>query len=40
MLIITIATKGKVEGNNTAIKNIKRTACGYRNAAPTNRLLS
>ena len=30
---ITGATTGKVEANNTAIKNIKRTARGYRNAA-------
>jgi transposase len=33
VLIITGATIGKVEANNTAIKNIKRTARGYRNAA-------
>ncbi|MGY2742884.1 transposase [Arthrobacter sp. UYCu723] len=33
MLIITGATTGKVEANNTSIKNIKRTARGYRNAA-------
>ncbi|UEL30061.1 transposase [Pseudarthrobacter sp. L1SW] len=33
VLIITGATTGKVEANNTAIKNIKRTARGYRNAA-------
>lgn len=33
VLIITGATPGKVEANNTAIKNIKRTARGYRNAA-------
>lgn len=31
VLIITGATTGKVEANNTAIKNIKRTARGYRN---------
>ncbi|MEE2521551.1 ISL3 family transposase [Pseudarthrobacter sp. J47] len=34
VLIITGATTGKVEANNTAIKNIKRTARGYRN--PSN----
>ncbi|MFF1251243.1 ISL3 family transposase [Pseudarthrobacter sp. NPDC058329] len=33
VLIITGATTGKVEANNTAIKNIKRTARVYRNAA-------
>ncbi|WP_157693488.1 transposase [Pseudarthrobacter equi] len=33
VLIITGAKTGKVEANNTAIKNIKRTARGYRNAA-------
>ncbi|MGC7153897.1 ISL3 family transposase [Paenarthrobacter ureafaciens] len=33
VLIISGATTGKVEANNTAIKNIKRTARGYRNAA-------
>ncbi|MEV7638270.1 ISL3 family transposase [Pseudarthrobacter enclensis] len=33
VLVITGATTGKVEANNTAIKNIKRTARGYRNAA-------
>jgi transposase len=33
VLIITGATTGKVEANNTSIKNIKRTARGYRNAA-------
>ena len=33
VLIITGATTGMVEANNTAIKNIKRTARGYRNAA-------
>jgi transposase len=33
VLIITGATTGKVEANNTAIKNIKRTARRYRNAA-------
>lgn len=33
VLIITGATTGKVGDNNTAIKNIKRTARGYRNAA-------
>jgi transposase len=31
VLIITGASTGKVEANNTAIKNIKRTARGYRN---------
>ncbi|CCQ48144.1 putative hydroxylase domain protein [Pseudarthrobacter siccitolerans] len=31
MPIITGATTGKVEANNTAIKNSKRTARGYRN---------
>ncbi|MGO4250541.1 ISL3 family transposase [Paenarthrobacter sp. RAF54_2] len=31
VLIITGATTGKVEAHNTAIKNIKRTARGYRN---------
>jgi transposase len=34
VLVITGATTGKVEANNTAIKNIKRTARGYRN--PSN----
>jgi transposase len=33
VLIVTGATTGKVEANNTSIKNIKRTARGYRNAA-------
>jgi transposase len=33
VLVITGATTGKVEANNTAIKNIKRTARGYRNPA-------
>jgi len=33
VFIITGATTGKVEANNTAIKNIKRTARGYRNPA-------
>ncbi|MCQ6272318.1 transposase [Pseudarthrobacter sp. R1] len=33
VLIITGATTGKGEANNTAIKNIKRTARGYRNPA-------
>ncbi|WP_427130536.1 ISL3 family transposase [Pseudarthrobacter sp. S9] len=33
VLIVTGATTGKVEANNTTIKNIKRTARGYRNAA-------
>jgi transposase len=33
VLIITVATTGKVKANNTAIKNIKRTARGYRNPA-------
>nr|WP_307097753.1 transposase [Arthrobacter sp. V1I9] len=33
VMIITGATTGKVEANNTAIKNIKRTARGYRNPA-------
>lgn len=33
VLIITGATTGKVEANNTAIKTIKRTARGYRNPA-------
>lgn len=33
VLITTGATTGKVEANNTAIKNIKRTARGYRNSA-------
>lgn len=33
VLIITGATTGKVEANNTAIKHIKRTARGYRNPA-------
>ncbi|MEC5192566.1 MULTISPECIES: ISL3 family transposase [unclassified Arthrobacter] len=33
VLIITGATTGKVEANNTSIKNIKRAARGYRNAA-------
>uniref|UniRef100_UPI0013C52B58 transposase n=1 Tax=Arthrobacter celericrescens TaxID=2320851 RepID=UPI0013C52B58 len=31
VLIVTGATTGKVEANNTAIKQIKRTARGYRN---------
>jgi transposase len=31
VLIITGASTGKVEANNTAIKNIQRTARGYRN---------
>jgi transposase len=31
VLIITGATTRKVEANNTAIKNIKRTARGYGN---------
>lgn len=33
VLIITGATTEKLEANNTAMKNIKRTARGYRNAA-------
>ncbi|WP_256249594.1 transposase [Pseudarthrobacter sp. R1] len=33
VLIITGAMTGKVEANSTAIKNIKRTARGYRNPA-------
>ena len=33
MLIITDAPTGKVAANNTAIKNIKRTARAYRNPA-------
>lgn len=33
VLIVTGATTGKVEANNTATKSIKRTACGYRSAA-------
>ncbi|MFE4541560.1 transposase [Arthrobacter sp. NPDC056727] len=37
MLVITGATPGKVEANNTAIKNIKRTARGYRNPANAHR---
>lgn len=32
MLIITGATTDKVKANNTAIKDIKRTAREYRNA--------
>lgn len=32
ILIVTGATTGKVDANNTAIKHIKRTARGYRNA--------
>ncbi|KRE91858.1 transposase [Arthrobacter sp. Soil764] len=32
VLIITGAATGKVEAKNTAIKNIKRTTRGYRNA--------
>jgi len=32
VLIVTGATTGKVEANNTGIKHIKRTDCGYRNA--------
>ena len=31
VLVVTGATTGKVEANNTSIKNIKRTARGYRN---------
>jgi transposase len=31
VLIVTGATTGKVEANNTGIKNIKRAARGYRN---------
>jgi transposase len=31
VLIVTGATTGKVEANNTAIKHIKRTGGGYRN---------
>ncbi|RAX14855.1 hypothetical protein DC347_20565 [Pseudarthrobacter sp. AG30] len=31
VLIVAGATTGKVEANNTAIKQMKRTACGYRN---------
>lgn len=31
VLIVTGATTGKVEANNTSIKHIKRTARGYRN---------
>ena len=31
VLIVTGATTGKVEANNTGIKHIKRTARGYRN---------
>lgn len=30
-MIVTGATTGKVEANNTGIKNLKRTARGYRN---------
>lgn len=33
VLIVTGATTGKVEANNTVFKHIKRTACGYRNPA-------
>ncbi|MDQ0618545.1 transposase [Arthrobacter globiformis] len=33
VLIVTGATTGKVEANNTGIKHIKRTARGYRNPA-------
>ncbi|WP_459252956.1 transposase [Arthrobacter antibioticus] len=29
--MVTGATTGKVEANNTSIKHIKRTARGYRN---------
>lgn len=32
VLIVTGATRSKSEANNTGIKHIKRTACGYRNA--------
>ena len=32
VLIVTGATTGKVEANNTSIKHIKRTARGYRNS--------
>lgn len=31
VLIVTGATTGKVEANNTSIKHIKRTPRGYRN---------
>ncbi|AOY70098.1 transposase [Arthrobacter sp. ZXY-2] len=37
--IVTGATTGKVEANNTAIKNIKPTARGYRNAANYNSVI-
>jgi transposase len=33
VLIATGATTAKVEANNTAIKNIKRTGRGFRNPA-------
>jgi transposase len=33
VLIVTGATTGRVEANNTGIKHIKRTARGYRSAA-------
>jgi transposase len=33
VLIVTGATTGRVEANNTGIKHIKSTARGYRNAA-------
>lgn len=33
VLIVTGATTGKVEANNSGIKDIKRTARGYRNPA-------
>ncbi|WP_175417363.1 transposase [Arthrobacter sp. 24S4-2] len=38
VLINTGATTGKVEANNTAIQNIKRTARGYRTPPTSNRL--
>lgn len=40
VLIITGATTGKVEANNTAIKNIKRTALAIAILPTTNRLFS
>jgi transposase len=40
VLIVTGATIGKVEANNTGIKHIKRTGRGYRNPGITNQLFS
>jgi hypothetical protein len=40
VLIIAGATTGKVEAGNTAIKNIKRTAHGYGDAANYKSVIS